>query len=172
MKERYAHIFPLSLMIHPLNSQVLDASWAKQGHVYTKVIRPWLWNDHGIPFFEWDHREVHGLQSKVRWKSPILSVNPQIPIAHSVSPTFKSCPKKFPYNPSQHYPYLPCGIQWNFFSSIENHIGCNSKMPSCKPKAGWDLWHSQPMRFQGFSSKSHGMMVFMSTCPKTARWNH
>ena len=82
---------PSLLYDHPLNSQVHNTSWAKQGHVYTKVIRPWLWNDH---VFGWDHTEVHGLQSKVYWKSPIFNVNTQIPIPHSIGPTFKSCPQK------------------------------------------------------------------------------
>jgi len=28
--------------------------------------------------------------------------------------TFLNCPKKFPYSPGQHYPYLPCGIPCRF----------------------------------------------------------
>ena len=58
-----------------------------------------------------------------------LSVNP-----NSVKPSFKSHPTKNPYNPGQHYAYLPCGIPYILFI----HLRCYelwSKLPSCKPKA-------------------------------------
>lgn len=164
MKERYARIFPLSLTIHLLTSQVLDTSWAKQRHVYTKVIKPWLWNDHGTPFLGWDHREVRGLQPKVYWKSPILSVNPQILIAHSLSPSFKSRPRKFPYNPGQHNPYLPCGILWRSFI---HWIWC--ALPSCKPKAGWICDILNQCKFK--NSPTRPMTWWFLCRPALRRWD-
>jgi hypothetical protein len=43
------------------------------GHVYTKGITPWLFNDHGAPLFGWEDRKV---QSMVLWRLLALRVNP------------------------------------------------------------------------------------------------
>lgn len=68
---------------------------------------------------------------------------------NSVWPTFKRCPKNLSTTPVniKHTCHMEFHVD---FPSTRKVMGCNPKLPSCKPKVGAcdTLW---PMRGQGFS---------------------
>ena len=84
-------------------------------------------------------------------------VSTQIPKANFIRIVFKSHLEKFPYNSGQCYLYLPCEDSMGF-SSTEDVMGYDLKLPSCKPKTGaLTLSTNENSRIL----HSYGLMVFV-----------